>query len=43
VHNRWLIQDILAVLEQLEARIRELLALVKRLEVKLRQSGGGYD
>jgi hypothetical protein len=43
VHNRWLIQDILEILEQLEARARELLALVKRLEVKLRQSGGGYD
>jgi hypothetical protein len=36
--DHYLAQEVLTLLEQMEAKTREILALVKRLEVKLRQS-----
>jgi hypothetical protein len=42
VPDCYLVQEVLALLEQMEAKTREILALVKRLEVKLRQDGGRH-
>jgi len=40
--DHYLAQEVLTLLEQMEAKTREILALVKRLEVKLRQDGGRH-